>query len=448
MEDRARVIVFVFAAAVLCAVPGVRAEQATPPPASPQGATEIRDQLQQLRQEFDLLRQDYEKRMTALETRLNALEQPKAGAAPSPTGEATVATVTGQQSPQTTVPAGASGAGGPEGALPVYSNPAASSKVFNPDIAVIGNFLGAAGSNSIDQRPPLALDEAEVGFQAIVDPYARADFFLTGSSEGVGVEEGYLTLTALPGGFLVKVGKMKANFGKTNTLHPHQLPWVDQPLVVNNILGSFDGLNDSGFSVSKLIINPWFFLEATGEVFSGNNDTFKSYQRSDLSYVGRLHGYRDISEGSNIDLGASFGYGHNELADTGQTHLYGIDATFRYRPLRRAIYHRLLARTELMWNQSNAASGDPFATSFGMYAGGEYQFARRWFAGARYDWSARRFQPALHDSGGSALMTYWPSEFSQIRGQYRRRRYAEGVTANEFLFQFQFSIGAHGAHTF
>ena len=29
-----------------------------------------------------------------------------------------------------------------------------------------------------------------------------------------------------------------------------------------------------------------------------------------------------------------------------------------------------------------------------------------------------------------------------------RTRYAEGVIANEALFQFLFSIGAHGAHVF
>ena len=48
----------------------------------------------------------------------------------------------------------------------------------------------------------------------------------------------------------------------------------------------------------------------------------------------------------------------------------------------------------------------------------------------------------------SAVLTYWPSEFSQVRGQYRRTNYGDGPTANEFLFQFQFSIGAHGAHPF
>jgi hypothetical protein len=35
-----------------------------------------------------------------------------------------------------------------------------------------------------------------------------------------------------------------------------------------------------------------------------------------------------------------------------------------------------------------------------------------------------------------------------VRGQYRQTRYAEGLTANEILFQLIFSIGAHGAHPF
>jgi len=79
---------------------------------------------------------------------------------------------------------------------------------------------------------------------------------------------------------------------------------------------------------------------------------------------------------------------------------------------------------------------------------GDYQFARRWFAGARYDRSDRADAALLTDSGQSLILTYWPSEFSQVRGQYRRTNYAAAETANEFLFQFQFSIGAHGAHPF
>ena len=47
------------------------------------------------------------------------------------------------------------------------------------------------------------------------------------------------------------------------------------------------------------------------------------------------------------------------------------------------------------------------------------------------------------------MLTYWPSEFSQVRGQYRRTRYGDqNPVANELLFQVLFTIGAHGAHPF
>jgi hypothetical protein len=290
------------------------------------------------------------------------------------------------------------------------------------------------------------MSEAEGSFQAIVDPYARADFFLAFSPEGVEIEEGFITFPTLPGGLLAKVGKLKQQVGKANTLHAHALPWVDQPLVLGNLLGGEEGLADSGISVSKLILNPVMFLEATGEVYRGSSGVFESHSRGDLSYVGRLRGYRDVSESSNLDVGASIAWGKNDVGPSFDTRIVAVDASFRYRPLRRAIYRRFLGRTELFWSRREQEDATPSA--FGMYASGDYQFARRWFAGARYDWSERANDASLVDKGPSLLLTYWPSEFSQVRSQYRRIRYAEGTTSNELLFQFLFSIGAHGAHVF
>jgi hypothetical protein len=215
---------------------------------------------------------------------------------------------------------------------------------------------------------------------------------------------------------------------------------------MTNLLGNPDGISDSGISVSKLIVNPLLFLEATGEVYQGNAGLFQSHERSDLSYVGRLRGYRDVTESTNIDVGGSFARGHNDAGPDFTTRLFTLDATVRYRPLRRAIYKKVIGRTELFWSNRGQPLGE--AKAFGMFASGEYQVGRRWYLGGRYDWSERAIDPLLKDTSGSALVTYWPSEFSQVRGQYRRTKYAEGVTANELLFQFLFSIGAHGAHAF
>lgn len=425
-----------------------------PAAGAPQQTTDpqqIRADLDRLRKEFEAIRDSYGARLAALEAKLGTVPAatpvtPPATPPTEPTQPAQAAPAPPPPGGGVQVPSGAAGAGGPEGALPVYGNASALSKIFNPDMAVIGNFLGATGKNKVESLPALEMHEAEVTLQAIVDPYARADFFLSATSEGIDLEEGFLTLTSLPGGLLAKVGKFKEQFGKVNTLHPHVLPWVDEPLVMKNLLGGQEGMSDSGISVSKLLLNPWFFLEATGEVYHGNAGVFQSHERSNVSWLGRLRGYRDITESTNVDIGTSFARGHNNVGPDFTTRLFGIDATVRYRPLRRAIYRRFMGRTELMW--SHRAEDLKDVTAFGMYASGDYQFARRWFGGIRYDHSARAYDSSLTDTGGSFVVTYWPSEFSQVRGQLRRTKYAEGVTANEAVFQFLFSIGAHGAHVF
>src|SRR5204862_6062120 len=198
-------------------------------------------------------KQQYGDRLAALEGRLTAIQGGQA------TGAAPPSAVPAPAQPVAQVPTGAQGAGGPSGTLPVYGTTGAAvsgAKVFNPDMAVIGDFLGATGRNRVHPDPALELHESEASFQAVVDPYARADFFISFGEEGVGVEEGFLTLTSLPGGLLTKVGKMRAAFGKVNSLHNHVLPWADRPLVIGNLVGGEDGIDDAGISVARLIPNP------------------------------------------------------------------------------------------------------------------------------------------------------------------------------------------------
>jgi len=381
-----------------------------------------------LQQQIDQLKKEFGERIAALEAKLAAAQA--ATPQPTPVPAPPVA-------PDPTVTAA----------------PVSNAKVFNPDMSVIANFVSVAGKNDHSDQPPFDLSEVEAAFQAIVDPYARADFFLAASSEGLEVEEGFITFNALPAGLLLKAGKMRAEFGKVNRMHTHRLPWADRPLVSQNLLGGEEGISLPGVSLSRLIQNPAIFLEATGEAYYGSSDVFESRQKSKLTYAGRLRGYRDITEGTNIDVGGSYAVGPSaEAPDTftleeTNTELFGFDATFRYRPLRRAIYKQFQARTELVWSRprSNGVTGE---RAFGYFGSGEYQFARRWFAGARYDRSAQALDPSLIDTGGSFYLTFWPSEFNQIRGQYRRTNYGDGVKANEFLFQLNFSIGAHGAHVF
>jgi len=191
-----RLVCISLGAAVLFGGPGVT-------PASAQTAAEVQQQIEQLRRDFDALKQQYGDRLTALEASLATIQGGQ-GAAPATSPPGPPAASTAQ------VPPGAESAGGPTGALPVYGNAAGASKVFNPDMAVIGDFIGAAGRNTVNPDPSLQMHESEASFQAIIDPYARGDFFISFGEEGVELEEGFITFTSLPGGLLGKAGKMRS----------------------------------------------------------------------------------------------------------------------------------------------------------------------------------------------------------------------------------------------
>ncbi len=412
--------------------------------------------------------QDLEDRVVMLEGELRQLKaQQGAPAQPSQPTTATAAPATPPSAaPQSTATAASQGAAGTTSqaeTVRLGGAGGAAAKALNPDISVIGDFIAGAGHNPINPTPAFQMHESEVGLQAIIDPYARGDFFISFGETGVNVEEGFITFTALPASFVAKGGKMRAAFGKVNTLHNHVLPWVDRPLVSQNLVGGEDGINDAGFSVQRIIPVPGnWFLEGTAQVFRGDSaDVFTSSNKNDVSVVGHLRTYRDLTDNMNLDLGASYSRGHNLFGSDFITHLYGADATLRWKPLQRAIYRSFVARSEFIWRQQNqpglgacatitcpqfVSSG--FQRAFGFYTSADYQFARRWFIGGRVDRSDRPFDATITDKGGSVVLTYWPSEFSQLRGQYRFTRYGQNIDAHEVFLQLQFALGAHGAHPF
>src|SRR5947199_4730213 len=331
---------------------------------------------------------DLEDRLIALEGQVRLLKSQ----AESPTTPSAATTETAAQAvpaaPTTAAPlsqAQAISLGGAGGSA---------AKALNPDISAIGDFIAVAGHNPVQPSPSLEMHESERGFQAIIDPYARGDFFLSFGEEGVNLEEGYITFTALPAGFVAKVGKMRSAFGKVNTMHNHVLPWVDRPLVSTNLVGGEDGIDDAGFSIERILPAPkGIFLEATGQLFRGDSGDaqhplFRASTKSDVSAVAHLRTYKDITESTNVDIGFSYGRGHNDAGSNFLTQLYGVDATLRWKPLRRSIYHSFVGRGEFIWSQRQQL---PFEQrAFGPDTSADSQLGRRWFLGGRYDHSAPR----------------------------------------------------------
>lgn len=234
------------------------------------------------------------------------------------------------------------------------------------------------------------------------------------------MEEGYVSSPTLPGGLPVKAGKFRANFGRLNAFHNHTLSWIDRPLVMYNLLGGSPldpdtGIKDAGVSVARLIPAGKLFLEGVAEIYRGDSGTlFKSNRRADFSTVEHLRAYADLTDQTNIEIGGSYSRGRNEL---------------------------------LIWSRREQLPS--LQRAFGGYASLDYGFTRRWFVGGRDDWAERADTAVVQDRGQSAVLTFCPSELSQVRGQYRRTRYGDDDRiANELLFQVLFTIGAHGAHPF
>ena len=106
---------------------------------------------------------DLEERLIALEGQVRMLKsgqaQPAAMPQPQPAG-AQPAETAAQAPPPIAAPAptpapteAQAGIATAGGQLPIYGGASAASKALNPDISVIGDFVGAAGGNS---APPLA----------------------------------------------------------------------------------------------------------------------------------------------------------------------------------------------------------------------------------------------------------------------------------------------------
>jgi hypothetical protein len=461
-------VVMVSATLLLCS--GLRAQESTPAPASGGNSSAVSAQETRMRTLEEQVRTLAEE-VAVLRGELKAVRDAKsAEPASDPRILLTAEHIEPGMLPANPPPTAASASPGLAPASPqvaqtqTYGGATSNAKLLNPDISLIGDFIGTAGHNTISPSRSLELHESEVGMQAIIDPYARADAFISFGETGVNVEEGYVTFTSLPAGLLLKVGKMRADFGKVNTIHNHALPYIDRPLATNNLVGGEDGIDDAGMSLSRFVAAPkGWFMEGTAQIYRGDSDdVFSAYRRQDLSVVGHLRGYRDLSESTNLDLGISYARGNSAGLITAPnpsaffTNLYGADATLRWKPLRRAIYKNFLFRTELFWSARDQLSAlNAFQTqhAFGMYSSAEYRVNRRWTVGGRFDRSGRATNASLTDTGFSGILTYWPSEFSQIRGQYRYGHLAlanpgDFSNANEFLFQFLFVMGAHGAHPF
>ena len=334
--------------------------------------------------------------------------------------------------------------------------------ILNPNISLIGWFQGTAGNNPtpLDDAPAFKLHEAELGFQAVVDPYSRADAFISVDDSGkVDLEEGYLTALALPWGFQAKLGKFQPDFGKFNRTHTPETDFADRPLAALRYFGN-EPLKAVGGGFSHIVPNPWdIYLNLDGQVTttpdSSEVPSFAMANRGDLLYTGRLSAFSDLTESANLTLGFSYANGANgfnvSLIDgsstTRRNQAGAVDITFRWKNPTRAIYRSFFWQTEAYVVRKDL-SPNPNVTRNGAFSHMRWQFQRRWHVGIRGDWVQLLDTNNAVETGGLAYLTFTPSEFSLVSIQGKHARFSDGSVENVGFLKVTFNIGPHGAHPF
>jgi hypothetical protein len=228
---------------------------------------------------------------------------------------------------------------------------------FNPDIAVVSDFLGSWSSNRENNAlNRVDVREVELDLRAAVDPRADGVAILSfhrdvenpvfpgpttyadqsGPDTGVDVEEAYLFLHdfGVPN-LTAKLGRFHVRFGRQNLLHLHDLPTSDPPLVNQAFLAP-EALSDSGLSLSYVVppdLTGGQYVEMIGEVLAGEGDGSESPTlRGDLSidspaFNTHVLWNTDVAKDWNLELGGSWLAGHADSDNSHDVNLYGGDVT-------------------------------------------------------------------------------------------------------------------------
>jgi hypothetical protein len=318
-----------------------------------------------------------------------------------------------------------------------------------PDISAVASFSVAYDSYDVERlspregplgpegKPTPRFDELELALQSVVDPYARADIFISFTPEEVAVEEAYLTTLGLPGGLQIRAGKLFSPFGRQNQQHPHTWDFVDAPLVRGRLLAT-EVLSGPGIDVAWLAPLPWFAeLHLAGQ---GTAPTEEDTER--LTGVARLLQYFPLADSTTLGVGLSVA--RRDEAPGVFRDLGAVDVYLRWRPLQGRRY--LTLQGELFGRRFRS---NDLASNKGAYAQLFFRQDAHLGYGVRYDWAPTPPDARSGDEHRAGALVVWlPSEFQRIRLQVSYDRRPGGADGWEGLLALELGIGSHGAHPF
>jgi hypothetical protein len=330
----------------------------------------------------------------------------------------------------------------------------------------------------------------ELAFDGAVDPYfegfANIVFKLDNDNQTeVEVEEAFMQTTSLPFNLQLKGGQFFAAFGRLNPTHPHTWDFADTPLVNGLFLGP-DGLRGVGAQGSWTLPLPWYSQlifaaqngrGSTGFSFRNPGDNGIFFDRittdrearglQDFVWIPRFENSFNLSDTQTVLAGVSGAFGSNETGANSRTQIYGADLLYKWKSSHaEGGFPFVKWQTEFMYRRFQAGHGAndsfPVAETFhdwGLYSQVLWGFKKGWVAGIRGDYVDMQDSMFTDDLDRqsrwrlSANLTWYPTEFSKIRLQYNQDFLEENFflsarQVESIFLQWEFILGAHGAHKF
>lgn len=310
---------------------------------------------------------------------------------------------------------------------------------LNPEISATGDLRFIGRRKESPPRNNAVAREFEFAFQSDLDPYSHTKVFLTFEDEEVGVEEGYIYYTGLPGQIRVDAGKFRQQLGELNRVHQHALPETEYPLVYRRFLGE-EGLTGVGLSLYTAL--PVGLAGGTHEVYvqgtSAESEPLFGASHQ-LSILGHINNFWQVSRSSYFQVGMTGAAGNNSDAKL-QSRLLGADFRFTYRPPNKGTRQDLTIRAE---GYRLRAHEDGFkSTRYGTFVEGQFKTSRRLVLGLRYDYAES--PRGVFDSEWAVVpaVTWWQSEFVYLRLEGQRHRMT-GQNLDQMTFQVVWAMGPH-----
>lgn len=384
------------------------------------------------------------------------------------------------------------------------------SGLFNPDISAAVDFITSYSqkANNVNFTPR----DVELMVQSNVDQYAKAYIVFNAETEldptaksdlfnesSLGVEEAAIQTTSLPWGLEIKGGQFFADFTRLGKVHSHDLPFVDRPRSLDQILGG--EAKARGFEANWLVPIPHYLRLTGGLVDNIGADTpitslvqnadgswsdDAAYADRDQRPFGSLMAYGraatlfDLGPGTVLHLGTDYAQKNQDT----QRRIASADWKLEWQP-DPARYDQFEAGGEALWSrQRGALSQDTFGLSdadfventhgidtdsanssaAGGYVYAQYRLGKLWQPGVRVDYThSNTFQlidgvdgdaNSLDKSSNniwtySAYLTLYLSEFNRLRLQLNYLHGDEdivegkGHTDLQAFFQWSIVLGAH-----